>query len=161
MRGNYQKCVGKAWGEKVGRLPKKSSAAEMMVEAQIFSKMQVHDAMLASTNNVLHTDGTKYKFNEIGSYQVTTDSGSYTLGIEEMLSGEASTYMETFRQLLNEISAFGTAKDGNSSPVALKFYPGQNNIKLKFGELMHKGISSYQKKIPVNPSPGNRVLGAN
>ena len=25
---------------------------------------------------------------------------------------------------------------------------------------MHKGISSYQKKIPVNPSPGNGVLGA-
>lgn len=104
----------KLGGKKVGRLPKKSSAAEMMVEAQIVSKMQVHDAMLASTNNVLHTDGTKYKFNEIGSYQVTTDSGSYTLGIEEMLSGEASTYMETFRQLLNEISAFGSGKDGNS-----------------------------------------------
>ena len=91
----------KLGGKRVGRLPKKSSAAEMMVEAQIISKMQVCDAMLASTNNVLHTDGTKCKFSEIGSYQVATDSGSYTLGIEEMLSGEASTYMETFRRLIN------------------------------------------------------------
>ena len=38
--------------------------------------------------------------------------------------------------------------------------PEQNSIKLKFRELMHKGISSYQEKIPVNPSPGNGVLGA-
>ena len=35
------------------------SAAKMMVEAHNFSKMQVHDAILASTNNVLHTDGKK------------------------------------------------------------------------------------------------------
>ena len=39
-------------------------------------------------------------------------------------------------------------------------YPEQNSIKLKFRQLMQKGISSYQKKIPMNPSPGNGVLGA-
>ena len=104
----------KLGGKKIGRLPKKSSAAEMMVEAQIVSKMQVHDTMLASTNNVLHTDGTKYKFSEIGSYQVATDSGAYTLGIEEVIFGEASTYMETFRRLLNEVTALGAAENGNT-----------------------------------------------
>ena len=68
--------------------------------------------LLAQT--VLHTDGTKYIFSEIGSYQVTADSGAYTLGIEEVISVEASTYMETFRRLLNEVNALGAAENGNT-----------------------------------------------
>ena len=112
----------------VGRLPQKSSAATMMVEAQIISKMQVRDAMLSSSNNVLHTDGTKYRFKEVGSYQVNTDSGSYTMGIEEMFSGEATSYMDTFRDLLAEMSRLVVPEDAQNSDV--------QNILYKFKCLM-------------------------
>ena len=54
----------------VEKLPRKSLAATMMVEAEILSKIQVCEAMLNSNHNILPTDGTKYNFKEIGSYQV-------------------------------------------------------------------------------------------
>ena len=75
-----------------GKLPKKSLAAEFFSEMNLLSKAQVREAMLDSTNNVLHTDGTKYNFKEVGSFQVTTSSGSYIFGIEDMFSGEAQSY---------------------------------------------------------------------
>ena len=41
-------------------------------------------------------DGAKYNFEEIGGFQVSTGSGSYTLDLENMPSGEAQTYLDTF-----------------------------------------------------------------
>ena len=46
----------------------------------------------------------EYNFNEVGSYQVNTSSGAYTLGIEDMYSGEASSYYDTFKDLLMEMN---------------------------------------------------------
>ena len=86
----------------VGRLPKKSAASVMMVEGRMFALMQAGEAISESEHNVLHLDGTKLKFEEIGSFQVVTDSGSYTFGIEDIISGEAKTYFDTFRELLTE-----------------------------------------------------------
>ena len=102
----------------VGCLPKKSLAATMMVEAEAISKMQVREALLTSENNILHTDGTRYRFKEIGSYQVNTSSGAYTLGIEEMFSGEASSYVATFRELLHELSTFVVPEKEHDEDVA-------------------------------------------
>ncbi len=65
---------------KVGRLPKKSVAARMKVEAKCMSKIQACEAMVKGNRNVLHTDGTKLRFEELASWQVTTEEGSYTLG---------------------------------------------------------------------------------
>ena len=104
------------------RLPGKSTAATMMVEAQLISKMQVREAMLNSEDNVLHTDGTKYKFKEIGSYQVNTTSGAYTMGIEEMSSGEAASYMGTFRNLLHEMSSLVVPDDAINADVQKILY---------------------------------------
>ena len=42
----------------VGRLPKKSLAAEMMIECELLSKMQVGNTLLNTCNNTLHLNGT-------------------------------------------------------------------------------------------------------
>ena len=60
--------------------------------------------MLNSTNNVLHTDGTKYNFSEVAGFQVTTSSGSYTFGIEDMFSGQAQSYSGKLKNLLTDMS---------------------------------------------------------
>ncbi len=39
---------------------------------------------------------------EVSSFQVVTDSGAYTFGIEDMISCEAKTYVDTFRDILIE-----------------------------------------------------------
>ncbi|XP_065673154.1 uncharacterized protein LOC136090437 [Hydra vulgaris] len=91
-------------GISCGTLPKKSLAAEFFSEMNLLSKAQVREAILNSTHNVLHTDGTKYNFREIGSFQVTTSSGSYTFGIEDMFSGEAQSYFGELKNLLTDMS---------------------------------------------------------
>ncbi|XP_065647057.1 uncharacterized protein LOC136076955 [Hydra vulgaris] len=100
IRTVLQKMVGIS----CGALPKKSLAAEFFSEMNLLSKAQVREAMLNSTNNVLHTDGTKYNFREVGSFQVTTLSGSYTFGIEDMFSGEAQSYFGELKNLLTDMS---------------------------------------------------------
>ena len=76
-----------------------------MVESHMLALMQAGEAIAESEPNVLHLDGTKLNFEEIGSFQVVTDSGAYTFGIEDMMSGEAQCYFETFRDILKEASA--------------------------------------------------------
>nr|XP_047132169.1 uncharacterized protein LOC124811083 isoform X1 [Hydra vulgaris] len=91
-------------GISCGTLPKKSLASEFFSEMNLLAKAQVREAMLNSTNNVLHTDGTKYNFREVGSFQVTTSSGNYTFGIEDMFSGEAQSYFGELKNLLTDMS---------------------------------------------------------
>ena len=88
----------------IGRLPKKSAASIMMVESRMLALMQAGEAITSSESNVLHFDGTKLNFEELGSFQVVTDSGSYTFGIEDMMSGEAECYFDTFCDILREAS---------------------------------------------------------
>ena len=81
----------------------KSLAATMLVEVETLSKMQVFEEIEKADQNILHTDGTKYNFAEIGGFQVSTGSGSYTLGLENMRSIEAQTYLDTFKNFLKDI----------------------------------------------------------
>ena len=108
--GNVIRSVLKRLGNlNVGHLPKKSAASIMMVESCMLALMQAGEAIAESESNVLHLDGTKLNFEEIGSFQVVTDSGAYTFGIEDMMSGEAQWYFETFRDILKEASALLTS----------------------------------------------------
>ena len=60
---------------------------------------------MASTREIKHFDGTRLSFKEIGSFQVLTESGAYTFGIEDMISGEGKTYFDTFRDVLTVAAA--------------------------------------------------------
>lgn len=106
---NCEKVVRSVLGRladlKIDRLPKKSVASVMMVEGRMLALMQAGQAITESRNNVLHLDGTKLNFGEIGSFQVVTESGAYTFGIEDMISGEGKTYLDTFRDILTEAAA--------------------------------------------------------
>ena len=104
-----ESVLERLFGKSCERLPRKSLAAEMLAEMNLISKTQVGEAMLNSSNNVLHLDGTKYNFNEVGSFQVSTSSGSYTMGIEDMFSGEAQSYF-------NEIEGIFTSMANLISP---------------------------------------------
>ena len=75
---------------------KKVLQQQMLVEIEELAKMQVFEEIEKGDQNILHIDGTKYNIEEIGGFQVSTGSGSYTLGLENMHSGEAQTYLDTF-----------------------------------------------------------------
>ena len=59
----------------------------MLAEMEILSKVHVHEGVMKGSTNILHTDGSKCEFNEIGRFQVSTRSGSFTFDIEPMQSG--------------------------------------------------------------------------
>eukprot|EP00794_Sanderia_malayensis_P002877 gene2877-3328_t len=100
------RCVLEKLGNTVvDKLPSKSVASRLMVESRVLAQMQVADAMLEGSHNVLHMDGTKYNFEEKGSFQVVTPSGAYTMSVEDMLSGEAECYLDTFRDILTEMAS--------------------------------------------------------
>ena len=85
--GNLFKKILKMANIDIDRVPWKSLAAEMLAEMEILSKVHVHEGVMKGSTNVLHTDGSKCKFNEIGRFQVSTGSGSFTFDIEPMQSG--------------------------------------------------------------------------
>ena len=87
----------------VDKVPRKCLAAKFFVEIETLSKIHVLEEPLNGQKNVLHTDGTKYNFEEVGGFQISTGSGSFTLGIEP--SGEADSYFETFKHMLEDITS--------------------------------------------------------
>ena len=85
------------------KVPQKSLAAAMLVEIEALSKMQVFEETEKGDQNILHIDGTKYNFEEIGGFQVRT--GSDKLGLESMHSRETQTYFDTFKNILEDMAS--------------------------------------------------------
>ena len=77
----------------------------MFAEMETLSKIHVWEELLEGQKNVLNTDGTKYNFEEEGGFQISTGSGSFTSGIEPVSSGEADSYFEMFKHMLEDISS--------------------------------------------------------
>ena len=77
-----------------------------MVEYEVLAKIQVGKTLTESENNTLHLDGTWKKFSEYASLQLTTGDGSkqLSMGFQDMLSGSASDYMETTKNIFYEIA---------------------------------------------------------
>ena len=76
-----------------------------MVGARFLAQMRATEAMLEGEQNVLHTDGTKLRFEELSSFQVTTESGSYSLDMDDLLSGSALCFFfYSFLDVLSEMA---------------------------------------------------------
>jgi len=88
------------------RLPKHTLAAQMRTEAAILAKMQCGITMLESnSNNTVHIDGTKKKFREFNTVNVTTGKGeSLSLGYDEMSGGTTDDYLSSTVGILQEIA---------------------------------------------------------
>ena len=56
-------------------------------------------------SNVLHLNRTKLNSEELGSFQMVTPNGSYTMSIEDMLTRQAECYLDIFRDLLKDMAA--------------------------------------------------------
>ena len=90
-----------------GRLPSKSTLVNMAAECDVLSKIHVGQLILDEAHTTLHLDGTRKKFREYSTFQVsTTDGGSKSLGFKEMVAGATSDYMEATKDLFHEISVY-------------------------------------------------------
>ncbi|CAC5361729.1 unnamed protein product [Mytilus coruscus] len=94
----------KLGGLKVERLPKRTFSEIMLVEAKALAQMQAAEAMLTSECNTLHTDGTKRGGHEFGGVQVGTSFGQFSLGINEMVRGDAESFQLLIDSVLTDMS---------------------------------------------------------
>ena len=106
------------------RVPRKSLAATMFAEMETLSKIPVQKELLKGQKNVLHADSTMYNFEEVGGFKISTGSGSFTLGIGPMYSGEADSYFEMFKHMLEDLYSLAVPEeqvDQDAQKVLISF----------------------------------------
>lgn len=143
---NVETCitaVSDLLGCKPGRLPSKSTLANMMVEAQAISHLQIADCVPNYTTNMLHSDGTTKFGEKYGGLQITTPDSCYTLCLTSMKAGGASDFKELLVNALSDINSTCQAvgKDGteisNHILVSIKNTMSDRYIvEKKFNELL-------------------------
>ena len=79
-------------GQDICQLPKKSTLANMMVEARSVAHLQLAEELSKPSSNTLHSDGTTKFGEKFGGFQVTTQESSYTLCLTEMKAGGAKDF---------------------------------------------------------------------
>ncbi|CAG2192103.1 unnamed protein product [Mytilus edulis] len=109
--------LNKLGGVKIDRLPKKTFAEIMLVEAKALAPIQSVDAMINSDACTLHTDGTKRKGREYGGLQVGTSSGQYSLGILELSQGTAESFFNMIKTIFTNLGEL-TDKENKNKKAA-------------------------------------------
>ena len=89
----------------ITRLPKASLAKVIQTEAAVLSKIQCGRTITEGENNTIHLDGTRKKFREFNTVNITTGEGqSMSLGFDEMAGGSTQDYLTSTFEMLKEIA---------------------------------------------------------
>ena len=89
-------------GMEIDKLPKPATLVRMLTELKCLSYQQIADELQECENITLHADGT-FKFGQhYGSFQISTDTTAYSLGLSQMLTGSAQQTLDLFKQILSD-----------------------------------------------------------
>ena len=87
----------------------------MLAESLVIAQAQLAEKPVTSQYNTLHSDGTT-KFGEhYGAVEVSTKSGTYTVGIRNMFSGSAQNTLDMFKEIVEDIDAVNTSLGRDSA----------------------------------------------
>jgi len=144
-----QSVLKNLFNVEVDRLPKKSLASMISIEAHILSQTQAAEAMLRNQNNCLHLDGTKKEFTEYSGFQVSTDEGSFSLSHQIMAAGDACSYLKATNETFEELAESVTDDDNQKKEMASKLKSTISNIMTdrhivnkKYKKLLEEDIGS-------------------
>ena len=84
-------------GMEVEKLPKPATLVRMLTELKCLSYQQIADELQDCKNITLHSDGTSKFGQHYGSFQISTDTTAYSLGLSEMLTGSAQQTLANFK----------------------------------------------------------------
>ena len=104
-------------GIEVGALRKSSTLPNVLTEMKCLAYEQLSDELSTENNITLHSDGTSKFGQHFGSYQLSTESSMYSLGLCEMLTGCAEVTLHTSRQIIDDLSLV-SGKKGADAVVA-------------------------------------------
>ena len=108
IRSVLQHCAGFS----IKELPQKATLVRMLAEMKGIAYYQLAEMLSKEENLTLHSDGTT-KFGEhYYSFQISTPTTSYSLGLAEMSTGSASHVLETFQQVLSDVEVAAGPKAG-------------------------------------------------
>ena len=98
----------------IEKLPAKSTTSCFQSECETVAQMHVADVMMQNRDMTLSLDGTKKKFKEYGSFQITHSTptssinanGKETLsiGIQEMARGDTDSFLNTLSSVLKDLA---------------------------------------------------------
>ena len=99
-------------GFSIKELPQKATLVRMLAEMKGITYYQLAEVLAKEENLTLHSDGTT-KFGEhYYSFQISTPTTSYSLGLAEMSTGLTSHVLETFQQVLRDVELAAGPKAG-------------------------------------------------
>jgi hypothetical protein len=99
-------------GKEPDRLPSPSTIANMNIQRLCLAKKQLQEELSNKTNTTLHTDETSKTGIKYGGFSIRDNEGTYfALGLREMATKSAQNTLDTFQEILQDIS--DTNKESN------------------------------------------------
>jgi len=99
-------------GMMVAELPHSTTLVQTLAEMKALSRQQLAEELGTSDNLTLHSDGASKFGQHYYSYQVSTPSSTYSLGLSETLTGSANQVLHTFKQILSDLELVAGPKSG-------------------------------------------------
>ena len=112
----------------IGDLPSKSQLAIMQREAGSLSRLQVGEVLLNEKHATMHTDGTSKAGHHYSGLQISNSSHSYSVGINEIVSGTADNYFKAVQSTLSECERVMEKKEGSVKDLSKKMMVNIKNL---------------------------------
>ncbi|XP_062619501.1 uncharacterized protein LOC134281055 [Saccostrea cucullata] len=92
-------------GKEPDRLPSPSTVVNMNIQRLCLAKKQLQEELSEKINTTLHTDETSKFGIKYGGFSVRDEEGNYfALGLREMATKSAQNTLDTFKEILQDIS---------------------------------------------------------
>lgn len=88
--------------QEIDTLPSNRTLVRMLTELKFLSYQQLADSLQQCENITLHSDGTCKFGQHYTSFQISTGTSTYSLGLSQMLSGTAKQTLELFKDILSD-----------------------------------------------------------
>ena len=99
------KYIVEKMDQKVGKLPNASTCSRMVPEMRELSRMQLGHELLTAADTTVKYDGTSKKRRHFGEVQIKTKSKTFTIGVNEMFSGHAASYVKTIEESVQNLES--------------------------------------------------------
>ena len=102
------------------RLPKHTTVNEILIEARALSQLQLAEQLTTTECTTLHSDGTSKFGHHYMGYQVSTEKGTFTLGLQEVQDGSAVTMLDTLKSIVCDIEQTTACSENSATEIGKK-----------------------------------------
>ena len=100
-------------------LPKETYCRERFKDCNPAATIQVANEFKATKHATLHSDGTSRDGNKVVGFQLQTDTGTRTLGLQDVHAGDSETQFEALQFIIDKLSDVLDEGDASSSSKEL------------------------------------------